>query len=170
MTAKPTSGSIRPAYTYLPRLNALLRERVANLTPEQLAIQPGPERWPLWATIGHLACQRVFLLCDFAGEPGAATSPFPNAGFDCPGDDDLERVWSAEELVDALDRTFEIVDRCLDTWTLDGLDEVIRRPEWDRVHSRGDVMQRVMAHHIEHIGEVGDALRAHGLEGIDIWN
>jgi uncharacterized damage-inducible protein DinB len=172
MSAKPASGSIRPAYTYLPRLNALLRERVATLTPEQLAIQPGPERWPLWATIGHLACQRVFWLCDFAGEPGAATSPFPNAGFNCPGDDDLDRVWSADELVDALDRTFVIVDRCLDTWTFDGLQEVIRRPEWgeDRAHSRGDIIQRFLAHDIEHIGELGDALRANGLEGIDIWS
>jgi hypothetical protein len=172
MTAKPTSGSIRPAYTDLPRLNALLRNRVATLTPEQLAIQPGPGRWPLWATIGHLACQRVFLLCDFAGEPGAAMSPFPNAGFDCPGDDDLERVWSADELVDALDHTFEIVDRCLDTWSFDRLDEVIRRPEWgeDRVHSRAGIIQRVLAHHIEHVGELNDALRANGLEGIDIWS
>ena len=171
MTGNRPSGSIRPAYTDLPRLNALLRDRVATLTSEQLAIQPGPDRWPLWATVGHLACQRVFLLCDFAGEAGAATSPFPNAGFDCPGDDDLERVWSGAELVDALDRTFAIVDRVLDTWTFDGLAEVIRRPEWgeNRMHTRAGIIQRVLAHHIEHIGELNDALRANGLDGIDIW-
>lgn len=35
------------------------------MTQEQLNIRPAPDRWPLWATIGHAACQRVFSLCDF---------------------------------------------------------------------------------------------------------
>ena len=99
-----SQDAVRRAYPLWAEHNRRLRDRVATLTEEQLAIQPTPERWPLWATIGHLACQRVFGMCDFAGEPGAAESPFPNAGYDCPGDDDLEHVWSAERLVDALDR------------------------------------------------------------------
>ena len=46
----------------------------------------------MWATVGHLACQRVFWLCDFAGDPGAETTPFTNAVYHCPGDDDLDHV------------------------------------------------------------------------------
>ena len=53
--------------------------------------------------IGHLACQRVFWLCDFAGKPGADTTRFTDAGNDCPGDDGLEHVLSAGDLVEALD-------------------------------------------------------------------
>ena len=64
--------TIRSAFSNWPAYEASLRSAVASLTEEQLAIRPSPERWPLWATIGHLACQRVFWLCDFAGEPGAA--------------------------------------------------------------------------------------------------
>ena len=44
-----------------------------------------------------------------------------------------------EALVEALDSTFRIIEGCLDRWTLDMLDEELRRPEWDGswVHTRG---------------------------------
>jgi hypothetical protein len=71
-----TDLPIRPAYGSWSNVNARLRDAVEGLSDEQLAIQPTPERWPIWATIGHLACQRVFWLCDFAGEPGATRRPF----------------------------------------------------------------------------------------------
>ena len=162
---------IRPAYDAWPDLDRRLREVVAGLTGDQLAVQPGPGRWPLWASIGHLACQRVFWLCDVAGEPGADTTPFPNAGYDCPGDDDLEHVLSAEDLVAALAATFRIVDRCLDGWTLGSLAEVIRHPEWDAswVHTRGAIIQRVYRHDIAHVAELNDALAAIGVAGVDLW-
>ena len=121
--------TIRPAYSKWPEYNRRLREVVAALTDEQLAIRPAPERWPLWASVGHTACQRVFWLCDFAGEPGAESTPFTSAGDNCPGDDDLEHVLSAGALVAALDSTFRIVEGCLDRWTLEMLAVEIRRPE-----------------------------------------
>jgi hypothetical protein len=166
-------GSIRAAYPTWAETNRRLRDAVASMTEEQLATRPSPERWPMWATIGHLACQRVFWLCDFAGEPGAAESPFPNAGFDCPGDDDLDTVWSAAQLADALERTFAIVERALDTWAPESLEEVIdRSKDWGdpgRVHSRGWVISRAYGHDIWHIGEVNEARSRAGLPAIDIW-
>jgi hypothetical protein len=42
-----TDLSIRPAFLSWPDFNRRLRDRLANLTPEQLAIQPSPHRWPL---------------------------------------------------------------------------------------------------------------------------
>ena len=163
--------SIRAAYSEWPLFDRRLREVVATLTEEQLAIRPGPDRWPLWATIGHLACQRVFWLCDFAGEPGAETTPFTNASYDCPGDDDLEHVLSAEMLVEALASTFRIVDGCLDRWTPAMLEEEIRRPDMgaDRVHTRGWVVQRAFAHDIYHVAELNEALGNAGLRQVDLW-
>src|SRR5918995_4569264 len=114
--------TIRPAYSKWPQYNRRLRDVVVGMTDEQLAIRPSPDRWPIWATLGHAACQRVFWLCDFAGEPGAETTRFTDAGHDCPGDDDLETVLDAQELVEQLDATFRIVEGCLDRWTLAGLD------------------------------------------------
>lgn len=163
---------IRPAYSKWPDYNRALRDVVTHMTDEQLAIQPSPERWPLWATIGHAACQRVFWLCDFAGEPGADTTPFTDAGHNCPGDDDLENVLSADALGAALDTTFRIVEGCLDRWTLDMLDEEICRddfgPGW--VHTRGAVIQRVFAHDISHAAELNEALGIAGLRQIDFWD
>jgi hypothetical protein len=171
MKTDPTR-TIRPAYSMWPAYARRLRDVVATMTDEQLAIQPTPERWPLWATIGHTACQRVFWLCDFAGEPGADTTPFTNAAFDCPGDDDLEHVLDAEALAAALDATFRIVEGCLDGWTFEMLDEELRRPEWDGswAHTRGWVIQRVFAHDLTHIAELNESLSRAGLEQIDLWD
>ena len=166
------SGAIRPAFSKWPEYNRGLRDVVGALTEEQLAIQPSPERWPLWATIGHAACQRVFWLCDFAGEPGADTTPFTNAAYNCPGDDDLEHVLGADVLARALDSTFRIVEGCLDRWTLDMLEEELRRPEWDSswVHTRGAVIQRVFSHDVYHIAELNEALGIAGLPQVDLWD
>jgi len=164
--------TIRPAFSKWPDYNRALRDVVAGLSAEQLATKPSTERWPLWATVGHAACQRVFWLCDFAGEPGAETTRFTNAAYDCPGDDDLEHVLSADALVEALDSTFRIVEGCLDRWTLDMLPEVLRRPEWDDswVHTRGAVIQRVFAHDIYHSAELNESLGTAGLPLIDFWD
>ena len=167
-----TSPIIRPAYSKWPWYNQQLRDVVAGLSEEQLAMRPSPERWPLWATLGHTACQRVFWLCDFAGEPGADTTPFANATYNCPGDDDLEHVLSADALVAALDSTFHIIEGCLDRWTLDMLDVELRRPEWDGswVHTRGSVIQRVFSHDVYHVAELNERLGTAGLTQVDLWD
>jgi uncharacterized damage-inducible protein DinB len=162
--------AIRPAYSNWPRYNRAIRDVVAGLTAERVALRPAPERWPIWATIGHLACQRVFWLCDFAGERGAASSPFPNAGNNCPGDDDLEHVWSADALAAALEATLEIVEGCLDRWTLDMLDEEIAPSGDERVYSRGSILQRVFAHDIAHAAELNEVLGREGLSQINFWD
>ena len=166
-----SEATIRPAYSTWPKYNQRLREVVAALTDEQLAIHPSPERWPLWATVGHTACQRVFWLCDFGGETGADTTPFTDATYNCPGDDDLEHVLSTTALAEALDSTFRIVERCLDSWTPAMLDEEIRHPEWDAswVHTRGWVIQRVFSHDVYHTAELNEALGIAGLPQVDLW-
>jgi uncharacterized damage-inducible protein DinB len=166
-----TQGSSGAAFPAWPEYNATLRERVGGLTEAQLAAQPSPERWPLWATLGHLACQRVFWLCDFAGAPGAETTRFTDAADDCPGDDDLEHVLSSADLVEALDSTFGIIQACLDSWTVDQLDEVITHPDWPNspTETRGWALQRVFAHDVWHMAELNEVLTRAGLEGIDPW-
>ena len=164
--------TIRPAFSTWPIFNARLRDMAAGLTEEQLAIQPSPARWPMWATIGHLACQRVFWLCDAAGEPGADTTPFTNAGNDCPGDDDLEHVLGPQQLVDALDATFRIVEDRLGSWTLESLDEEIRHPDWgpDWAYTRGAILQRSFAHDVHHASELNETLGRAGLPQMDLWD
>ena len=172
MTEGRRNPTIRTAYSSWPEVNRRLREAVAGLSDEQLALSPEPGRWPAWAVVGHLACQRVFWLCDFAGEPGAATTRFTNAGYDCPGDDDLDHPLTAAALVEALDATFRIVESVLDRWTIDRLEEEIRRPDFGEgwVHTRGAVMQRVFSHDVWHAAELNETLARAGLPLIDIWD
>jgi len=81
------------------------------MTEEQLGIRPSPDRWPTWTTVGHTACQRVCSrLCDFAGIPGAETTPFTNAGHNCPWDEYLDHPLNAE----SLDSSFRIVENSTD--------------------------------------------------------
>lgn len=163
--------SIRPAYSKWPEYNRALRDAVAGLSTGQLASQPSDERWPLWATIGHLACQRISALCGLAGEPGAEDTPFPNALYHCPGDEDLENVLSSEALVAAIDSTFAVVERCLDSWTWEMLSEEIRRAfdGEEFVSARGAILQRAFAHDIYHCAEINEQLGRLGLPQIDLW-
>jgi hypothetical protein len=167
-----SSLTTRPAYGNWPRYNQALRSIVAALTDEQLAIKPAPERWPLWATVGHAACQWISSLCGFAGEPGADTTPFPDALHRCPGDECLEPPMSAGELAGALESTFRTVEHVLDTWTVDMLDEEIRRSfgesEW--VYTRGSVIQRVFAHDVYHSAELNESLAVAGLDLVSFWD
>lgn len=166
-----TSGSVRAAFPAWPGYQAALRSVVAGLTDEQLAIRPAPDRWPLWATIGHLACQRVSWLCGFAGEPGADATPFPDALYRCPGDEYLEPVMAAAELTAALDATFAVVEGVLDRWTPADLGhEIVRDFDGDVWrHTRGWVLQRVFAHDVAHVAEVNEILGGAGVPGIDLW-
>jgi uncharacterized damage-inducible protein DinB len=163
--------TIRSAYGMWPQYHQRLRDVVVAMTDEQLAIRPSPERWPIWATVGHTACQRVFWLCDFAGEPGAETTPFTNAAYNCPGDDDLDHPLNGDQLAEALDSTFRIVESCLDRWTVDMLEEEIRREDFgeDWVHTRASVLQRLFSHEAYHCGELSQTLGIAGLPQIDLW-
>jgi hypothetical protein len=78
---------------------------------------------------------------------------------------------NASELVTALDSTFRIIGRCLDTWTLDMLDEEIRRTFGDDevgAHARRGDPARV-AHDVYHCAEVNETLAGAGLPLIDPW-
>ena len=165
--------SIREAFSVWPHYNRRVCDIVGALSDEELAIRPSPERWPIWATVGHTACQRVFWLCVFAGESGAETTPFPDSGHCCPGDEDLEHFLDGAALVAALDSSFRIVEGCLDHWNMDMLAEEVRLqpedggPDW--VHTRGWVLQRVCSHDVYHCAELNEALGAAGLPQVDLW-
>ena len=71
--------SIRLYFDQWPTYNARIVEIARDMTDEQLAIRPAPSRWPIWATLAHTAGTRVYWLCGFLGEPGAESTPLPEA-------------------------------------------------------------------------------------------
>jgi uncharacterized damage-inducible protein DinB len=163
--------SIRPFYDRWPTYNQRMVEVVGAMSDEQLAVRPAPDRWPMWATVGHTAGARVYWLCGVLGEPGAETTPFadPLSGVGWEDDEDTPR--GAQELVTALETTWQIIDRCLDRWTPTMLGETfIREIEGhQQVHTRASIIQRLLSHDAYHCGELSQTLGIHGLPQIDLW-
>ncbi|HET9520516.1 MAG TPA: DinB family protein [Candidatus Limnocylindrales bacterium] len=161
---------IRPFYDRWPQYNRRLTEIVAAMTDQQLAIRPAPDGWPIWAIVGHTAAARVYWLCGVVGEPGAETTPFADPNGE-GWEDDLGHPRSAAELVGALETTWAIVDRCLDRWTPESLQDTVERVYGDQrqVHSRASIVQRLLTHEAYHCGELSLTLGIHDLPQIDLW-
>ena len=164
-------ATIRPVYDMWPQYNRRLRDVVAAMTDEQLAIRPSPDRWPIWATVGHTAGARVYWLCEVIGEAGAETTPLPDAASGIGWEDDLDRPRGADELVEALDSTWRLVEACLDRWTPEMLADAFHRDynAEPQVHTRGSILQRLFSHDAYHCGELSQTLGIAGLPQIDLW-
>ena len=165
-----SNATIRFAYDMWPQYNRRLREVIGAMFADQLAIRPSPDRWPIWATVGHTAAARAYWLCEVLGEPGAETTPFMDLAAG-GWEDDLDYPRGSDELVAALDSTFAIVEDCLDRWTPDVLADRIQRKYLGatQVHHRGSVLQRLFSHDAYHCGELSQTLGINGLPQIDLW-
>ena len=142
---------------------------VGDLTPSQLEVRPAAGRWPLWATIGHTAGMRVYWLCGVLQEPGADATPFADPLSEIGWEDDLDTPRTADDLVEALETTWQIIDGCLQRWSIAMIDEVFRRPGTRQPHSRQSVLMRLISHDAYHCGEISQTLGIHGLPQIDLW-
>jgi uncharacterized damage-inducible protein DinB len=163
--------TIRTAYGMWPQYNRRVREVIAGLTNEQLAIRPASNALPIWAAMGHTAAMRVYWLCEIVGEPGAESTPFWSGTETVDWADDLDRPRSADELAAAFDATFDVVEGCLDRWTIDMLPDEIERHYGGtvQVHTRGSILQRMMTHEAWHAGELSQTLGIHGIAQPDLW-
>jgi len=163
--------SIRLFYDHWPQYNRRLTDVVGAMSDEHLAIRAAPDRWPIWAIVGHTAGARTYWLCGVLGEPGADTTPFADPLSGVGWEDDLEHPRGAAELVVALDTTWLLIDRVLDGWTPEMLEETFERSsgEQRQVHSRASVLQRLLTHEAYHAGELSQTLGIHALPQIDLW-
>lgn len=165
------SESIRQFYPDWEQYNQRIVDVVRDMTAEQLALRPAPERWPIWATVGHTAGARTYWLCAVFGEPGADQTPFADAASGIGWEDDLDHPRDAAELVWAMDSTWQIVAWVLDRWTPASLAESVVRDSAGRKseHTRGSILNRLLTHDAYHAGELSQTLGIHDLRQIDLW-
>ncbi|MGH8914248.1 MAG: DinB family protein [Acidimicrobiia bacterium] len=151
--------------------NERMVEVVRRLSAEELQLSPAPGGWPVWATVGHTAGARVYWLCGVFGEPGAETTPFPDAVTGVGWEDDLDTPRAASELTGALESSWEIVDGCLQRWTPESLFEQFEAQAGKKtqVHTRQAVLIRLLSHDAYHCGELSQTLGIHDLPQIDLW-
>jgi len=164
------SSTVAPLYEGWRLFNESLVTALAPLSGEQLALAVGSPTWPIWASASHLAGARVFWLCHVFKEPGAETTPFADPT-GLGWEDDLAHPRSAAELVGALTSSWNIVERCLATWTPETLSQEARRTRGTevRIHTRQSVLMRLITHDAFHTGEISLALGSNGLAAIEPW-
>jgi uncharacterized damage-inducible protein DinB len=150
--------------------NERIVEVVRDLSAEELQVRPAPDRWPIWATVGHTAGMRVYWLCGVFEEPGAETTPFSDPLSGIGWEDDLGTPRTAAELTQALETTWRIIAGCLERWTPDTLFEQFTRQAGQKtqVHTRQSVLIRLLSHDAYHSGELSQTLGIHGLPQIDL--
>jgi uncharacterized damage-inducible protein DinB len=162
---------IAPFYEGWQLYNERIVEVVAEMSEEQLAIRAAPDRYPVWAVVAHTAGARVYWLCGVFGEPGAESTPFPGVVTGEGWEDHLDVARTGDELVLALESSWDVVAGCLSRWTIDLLTEQFepQRDKKTQVHTRRDVLIRLLSHDSYHCGELSQTLGIHGLTQIDLW-
>jgi len=151
--------------------NERIVEVVRDLSAEDMQVRPAPDRWPIWATVGHTAGARVYWLCGVFGEPGAAATPFADPLSGIGWEDDLNSPRTTAELTEALESTWRVIATCLERWTPDLLFEQFE-PQADKttqVHTRQGVLMRLLSHDAYHCGELSQTLGIHDIPQIDLW-
>ena len=160
---------IQDFYAGWDRYNDQIVAVIGAMSSEDLQLRPAPSRWPIWATVGHMAGARVYWICGVLAEPGAETTPFTDPLNGIGWEDDLETPRDAAELVQALESSWRIIDGCLTRWTPETLHQNFARPGSNQVHSRQSVLMRLLSHDAYHAGELSQTLGIEGLPQIDLW-
>lgn len=162
--------SVAPIFEGWHRSQARLVHGLPKLGPQELQLSASPDGWPIWAIVSHIAGARVYWLCGVLKERGAETTPFPDP-FGDGWEDRLDVPRGSEELMFAVESSWQIAESCLARWTPDMLGEIFTRERAGDVqqHTRQSVLTRLVMHDAFHCGEVSSLLGAQGLASMDPW-
>ncbi len=143
---------------------AKLRDCIAPLTAEQLALQPAPHMWPLGQVVQHIISVRAGWFSATLQDADAAMNAYMEWGQrDSP-------ARSGAQMARGLDETWAFIEARLQRWTAD--DCAITFPdEWEGEIfqvSRSWVIYHVMEHDLHHGGEVSLILGMNGLPTLDL--
>jgi uncharacterized damage-inducible protein DinB len=171
--AKP--AELKPFYDLWATQQQNLLDSIRPLTLEQMQLRPAPGEWAIWQLCSNMAGGRLYWLCRMLGEDDRGLRQMfavdhvtvPGVSIEWAGwEDNEDRPRSADEIIDAFHKTWEVIDGCLDRWTLDDLQvQVTKKDVWgiERTITPAWVVSRLMSHEIHHGSEVSLILRVHGL-------
>ena len=151
---------------------------LSPLDAAHLSLRESPEHWAIWQLASNIAGGRAYWFHDVLGEGTAdlrdmfrvASTTVPGLSLtDAGWEDDENNPRTAEELVSAFEKTWEVVQACLARWSADDLEEVLparsgRRP----TVKRGWVIWHLIEHELQHGTEIAVMLREHDLDTIEL--
>ena len=138
-----------------------LRESLAPLTAEQLTLRAAPGLRSIGENAAHIIGCRVGWFTQCLGEAADADVK-ATMEWDEPG----APARTAAELVQALDRSWQLMADSLARWTPDGMRQTFP-DDWDGVQvelSRAWVVWHVLEHDLHHGGEISITFGMHGLQ------
>jgi len=153
----------------------LLLEAIRPLNAEQLASRTAPFQWAVWQLASHMAGTRAYWFHEVLGEGDEEVGhmfavesttvpdlPLEDAGWE----DDEDHPRTAAELVDALERTWPMIEDRLRRWTVEDLEVEFSRTRRNgeiQTFSRAWVVWHLIEHDLHHGGEISQILGTNGL-------
>jgi len=177
---QPPPPGLTDIYEGWARHQRELVELLGALTAEQLALRPAtePHHWAIWQLASNMAGGRAYWFHSVLGEGLPAVRdmfrvsqttvpglPLSDAGWE----DDENQPRSATEIVNAFERTWELVSACLGRWTADDLEVVLTAKAGAHpTAKRGWVIWHLIEHELEHGAEIALILRQNGLPTLEL--
>lgn len=154
--------SLTPFYAGWDVYQKLLAAAVAPLTAEQLDLRAAPDLRTVRVLVAHIIATRVWWFHYIMHEGTEDIAPLVE------WDDDGQTAWTAAQLVEGLNRSWELVSNTLARWTPADLDQSFKRPRRDKSYTRQWIIWHVIEHDVHHGGEFSFALGMHGVPAIDL--
>jgi uncharacterized damage-inducible protein DinB len=152
--------SLAPFYRGWGNHQQHLIQALTLLTSEHLAYSAIPG-WPVGRIAAHIIAARVWWFHVRMGEGNAELAPLEH--WDGAG----QPARRAEELVNGLERTWQMVESALARWTPADLEHVFPARSDDPIaRTRQWIIWHVLEHDLFHSGELSCILGAHGLAGV----
>jgi uncharacterized damage-inducible protein DinB len=166
---------LKPFYAGWARQQQSLLDSIRPLSLAQMQLRPAPGQWAIWQLCGNMAGGRLYWFCRMLGEDDRGVSQIfkvdhvtvPGVSLEWAGwEDNEDQPRSADEVINAFEKTWEVVEGCLERWTLEDLTrEVTAKDAWgqEQTITPAWAISRVIAHEVHHGSEVSLILRVHGL-------
>lgn len=161
MEQSPTLTTI---YEYWKLYQDHLRDALAPLTPEQLALRAGPAQRTVGEIAAHIIGARAGWFTEFLGEDWGAAKEMSES------DADGAPAPSGTELIRGLETTWQLMTDALARWTSEDMLKTFPR-EWrgeQYALSRSWVIWHLLEHDLHHGGELSLSLGIYGLTAPDI--
>lgn len=148
-----------------------LVEAIASLTAEQLALRSSPHYWSVGMIVTHMVAARAWWFHTKMGEgsPDLSALELWDLGVCEKGIDPLH---PAAELVEGLERSWQVIEQTLTRLTVSELAQVIPIRSWTGeerpARSRQWIIWHVLEHDIHHGGEISSILGAHGVAAVNL--
>jgi uncharacterized damage-inducible protein DinB len=141
-----------------------VKEAIAPLTVEQLALRAAPDLRSIGEIAAHIIGARIGWFTRFLGEGDEEMKSMPR--WDAPG----QPARDAAELVHGLDLSWKLMADALARWNSEDMQKTFAQ-DWRGDHyelSRSWVIWHLLEHDLHHGGEISLTLGMHGLQAPDI--